>query len=246
MKYFVDIQIPNYEDEYNVEYEASQSIEDILENAIDDLIANTDFFYDAFANYTTQPIGFISEVEAENAVYEGAVKYINTLGDELQICVYQLNDDGHRILLQKNDVKQRLIDRVYEETTCGEFDAKASGYVENCLLKYASVSHWYVIKQPEKEYPLLWFGPSEKIDNKCWLIDPNKEIDLSFWFTEDEWSLIHYMGITDDDCFLVWYFAECGCCVPEIEPIRNACPIVLDESDSREQIIAKLCDLQGE
>ena len=241
MNCLVCVKFKNYEMDFDIEIpDQDADADDIPEDVLEEILDNTGLLSDAFSDHIPKAIGYFTEESAEDAVCNSAVDYINALGDKLPVSVYQVDDENHHRLIHKYNIKEAVLNCIYDEKQSGEFASRASGYIEDCLQTYVSESSWHVLDIPGKEKPVLWFGPTEKVENPCWQIDLNKDVDLSFWFEDNQWSLMHYIGITDDQCFLVWYFDECGCTVPDIEAVRKACPVKLEENDTAESILARL------
>lgn len=126
-----------------------------------------------------------------------------------------------------------LLDMLNEESNTGEFDARLSSYVESCLQLFVEKSSWHI------EDERVWFGIDGQIPLSAWSIHFNKSKDLSIWFESDAWTIMSTIG-DFDDCFLIWYTAECGCWVPDMNEIRKSCPILFDDSDSVKSLFEKV------
>ena len=88
--------------------------------------------------------------------------------------------------------------------------------------------------------PILWFGDSD-IPEEPWMISTSmSEEKLGFWFEVEPWFILESIIEDCDDIFLTWYIAECGLGVPDIESIREKCPIVFDETCTMDEIALKM------
>ena len=61
---------------------------------------------------------------------------------------------------------------------------------------------------------------------------------IQFWFDYD--YLMENLQGAPDQMFLVWYIYECGMYVPDIDEIRECCPVLISESDTPEQLAQKI------
>ena len=78
-----------------------------------------------------------------------------------------------------------------------------------------------------------------------WVIFPDMGRDsIEFWFETDwQMAMAHIIEDYDWQSFDIWYFAECGRDFPDIEEIRNKCPLTLTREDTAEDINKKLNEL---
>lgn len=127
-------------------------------------------------------------------------------------------------------IVKRIIE---EESERGEFCACVGKYVEDCLLAYCEKSRWHI------EENRIWFAPDGVVPKKQWVIDRNTtEDELDFWFTQDTWELMEYVG-DFSEVFLIWYCAECGYSFPDMDEIVESCPIEFNEEDTVQSILEK-------
>lgn len=101
--------------------------------------------------------------------------------------------------------------------------------------------------------PVVWFGLRGEKPVKCWTISraadmfmkrdyaPPHDVERwkAFWF--DTFWVFDWVALTDnDESLIIWMFAECGLVEPDIEPVRERCPIPLREMDTEADLIAKI------
>ena len=129
------------------------------------------------------------------------------------------------------NITDMLLDMLEDDFGTGEFDAVLSGYVENCLMEFVKSRSWHIEKD------CLWFGGEDRLGS--WRIDSaTVQDDLAFWFEYDSWTVMEWLG-NFTECFLIWYTAECGCWTPDMNEIREKCPIPFDKTDTVGSLIAK-------
>lgn len=174
-------------------------------------------------------------IEANRNDYDITVSWIDD-SDEI---IESLVISGADILLEFLD----------NESSSTEFYAKVSGYVEKSFELFVENSTWHLGSMKKdgsiielvsaKDYtgnfnddiPLLWFGPTGKKPENIWIIKYGEELAYG-WFADDEWSLIEYLIDDCSDCFGIWYLAECGRWLPDMEEILKICPIKFEETDT--------------
>ena len=176
--------------------------------------------------------------------------------EEYMIHIVQSSEIGKEISKISISGAEILLEMLEEESTCGEFDAKISGYIEDCLNKYVTSSRWQmgylqedgtisVVRKSQGKHslstPVLFFGiPDMPVDGK-WSIKSNEALP-GYWFEEDQWSLMEFLVDNCSDCFLTWYLAECGNWVPDMLAIIESCPILFEENDSVSAVNQKMND----
>lgn len=76
--------------------------------------------------------------------------------------------------------------------------------------------------------PILWYGTSETPVSPWTIHECMSEKEYGFWEETDEWYIMEYIIDDCDDGFLTWYFPECGRSGPDMDKIKETCPIDLN------------------
>ena len=142
---------------------------------------------------------------------------------------------------------------------CGFFDA-TSEYISISLTRFIKESSWNIalrkgeifiedVKEwpaPQKDgtwidadgtemEPYIWFGDGEPDTyNALWNIHPEMaEYYLGFWFSDEPWRyIVEYDYDGHAGCY--------GGIDPDITPIRESCPILLEKDDTIATIKEKI------
>ena len=94
--------------------------------------------------------------------------------------------------------------------------------------------------------PIIWFGMERDEPIDCWCLSAgsclfqDERLWQYFWYSSDQkydWGIL-LDGQTDS--YVYWMFFECGMDEPSIVPVRQTCPIMLDEEDNNDELIIKL------
>ena len=142
---------------------------------------------------------------------------------------------------------------------CGFFDA-TSEYISISLTRFMEESTWNVALRKEEVFiedvkewpapqkdgswidedgtemePFIWFGNGgPDTYNALWNIYPEMaEYYLGFWFSEEPWRyIVEYDYSGHAGCY--------GGIDPDLTPIRESCPILLEKEDTIDTITAKI------
>lgn len=143
---------------------------------------------------------------------------------------------------------------------CGFVSADYSRYYTS-MENVRQCQRRYRYEDSEGElYPAIWFGLSNEapidcwsiarpvILNKSWRVINNESIEddawKCFWFN-GFWSMDWNQLWGHEHPLITWAFSEFCCDEPveEFEKVKKACPKTLEESDSTDDLLAKLYNL---
>ena len=232
MKLYIQSRIPTWNFEKEIDYDIGDydRIADISPDDLADLIEYLqdelwDFYSDIISGCEVVPRGVFDEREMNSWVCGHARERIESERDNLLL---EISDGNSSISVCIADCLLEMLD---SDSSCGEFDARVGGYVEQCLLDFVNNASWHI------ENGRLWFGLDKCLQE--WCIDSNTTQDnLEFWSDCQSWTIMKHIG-NFDDCFLIWYTAECGYWTPDMNEIREQCPVSFDETDTVETILQK-------
>lgn len=261
MKYIIE------NEQYNFSLETKQLCETIDDIEGQDIDFLSSLIPDALCEYKVSPLGSFSEEEAGNIVYSAAENYLRSIEPSLYLTSKAIDENGaitKKVNIPILDVALSYLENDrYDCVSC----ARVGAYVEACLLDFVAKGVWQVggysqdgafvneemLSHAEvndgaqtwtlngKTYsPCIWYGQPNEKPVKRWLISnqmPNSA--LKFWFEAETWSVISELGDFDDS-FLIWYTAECGYCAPDMDEIRDSCPVSLTKEDTVETIVKKV------
>ena len=265
MKYYLKCHIPNYQ--YRVRTnEYCLTFDDAI-NYIDDII--DEFIKDAFCVEEEEIIGSFDEYEFKEQIYSNAIKLIQSVESYLYFTSLVEVEQTAKIIRRTNiSVKDYIYQRVKELRVDSSFDALMAHIVEEKLFGFLGHSIWHIglrnmedreieiidgctdigwteeynwIFKGELYYPIVWFGPSGYPSIPEWRIDRfTEEEEFSFWFCTDEREVIKYLVRGATDRFIKLYTTECKCLVPDIQWIRNMCPVPIEDGDTVSNFIDKI------
>lgn len=199
--------------------------------------------------------GDIDYYRAYSEFVEATRNAIRSCAESYQMRIEKQNKFGaedNASVISGVDVLLGLLENEAQGT---EFDAKIGGFIESSLIAFVSQSKWRygflnndgtVMSQslnpsepwPPSAVPAVWFGLDDHKPIDKWTIKYGQEIDPN-WFEYDSWLLLDYLVDNSDECFSVWYNAECCYSLPDMEAIIGECPIKFCSSDTIEQINEK-------
>ena len=240
------------EDEIATYYRDNGYFDDLLQDAMSQY--NADFDDD----------GTVDIYSIGAALYDAAKAYIRSC--EVRVTVSSANKDDSPEPIEI-DIKTILEDMIEDRSSCEQWDCDVGSEVESLMNRFMEGASWHTgfrtkagILRSENAgstisfdstsgqwsdngeivLPILWFGYDEPAER--WTIDENIDVfEFSFWFADNENdSLYRVVHDSDNGCFDIWYFAECGRWFPVISEIRENCPIMLEEFDTAEIIKEKI------
>ena len=265
MKYYLESHLPNYE--YIIETkEYCQTIDDAVVY-IGEMI--DDFIRDLFCTEQEKGyMGSFDEYDLEETLYSNVIRLIQRVDSDLYFTSSVKSEASSQIIKKTNiSVNEYIQQRVQDLRDDSSFSALIAGIVEERLLDFVKHSVWHVglhnlqgkeleiqkgctdiewteeknwILKGDLYYPVVWFGPSGYPSTPEWRIcKDTEEEEFEFWFYDDTWSIINHLGRGASEVFLIWYTAECGCTAPDVETIRNICPIPIEEGETVSQFLEK-------
>lgn len=203
-----------------------------------------------------EPISKIRCKDAEATFISKTKENIESNCDDYKITLNLINNSDEVIETIIIDGADILLEFLEDESSCSEFYAKISGYVEKSFELFVDKSFWHfgytksdgtVVEilsatsytgDFNDEKPIVWFGLADEKPEEIWTIKYDQLL-ADAWFNDDQWSLMEYLIEDCNDCFGVWYLAECGRCLPDMEEILKACPIKFEMTDTVEIINQK-------
>ena len=266
MEYYLESHVPGYECIIETK-EYCLTLDDAInyiDNIIDDFIMNS--FY---IEEETQIIeGNFDEYDLEEKIYSKALKYIHNVNSDLYVTSSVKSKDSPDTIRQTDiSLSEYVHQRLEEIQEDSSFYGIVASAVEGRLLDYVDHSTWHVgllnvqgreleiqkgntdieyikgckwVFKGEVYYPVVWFGPSGYPSIPEWRISKEtEEEEFEFWFCTQEWDIIKHLGENVSDVFLIWYTAECGCSAPEMEVIRNMCPVPIEDGDTVSRFLEK-------
>ena len=266
MEYYLESHVPGYECIIETK-EYCLTLDDAInyiDNIIDDFIMNS--FY---IEEETQIIeGNFDEYDLEEKIYSKALKYIHNVNSDLYVTSSVKSKDSPDTIRQTDiSLSEYVHQRLEEIQEDSSFYGIVASAVEGRLLDYVEHSAWHVglrnmqgreleihkgctdieytegnkwILKGDLYYPVVWFGPEGCPSIPEWRICKDiKETDFNFWFYTQTWEIIKYLGKDASDVFLIWYTAECGFSAPDIEAVRNMCPISIEVGDTVSKFLEK-------
>ena len=265
MKYYLECQIPNYR--YRVRTNEYCLTFDNAINYIDDIIY--DFIRDTFFVEEDEIIGVFDEYDLREKIYLNAIKLIQSVNSNLYfISSVEVEQTAKTIRRTIISVREYTYQRVEELREDSSFDELIAHIVEEKLFGFLGHSVWHIglrnmdeneieivggrmdigwteeynwIFKGKLYYPIVWFGPSGYPSIPEWRISRfTEEKEFAFWFCTDEKEVIKYLVREATDRFITWYTAVCKCLVPDIQGIRNMCPVPIENGDTVSDYIEKI------
>lgn len=254
-KYSVECLDNHYsiKDEINVELKDDQTvgIDDVVPIIQDQF---GDEVWQALEPFSLEQHGKYNINKIADNLYALAKEYFEKKTAGININIKEIDTDKPQtvIYIPLASVFQSIID---ERSTCEQMDCDVGGIIESSLLKFVEEGVWRVglkcgdeiitkptwwpepiidndtiiWKKNDCIYkPILWFGISETPVEPWTIHECMSEKEYSFWEETDEWYIMEY--IIDDcyDGFLTWFFPECGRSGPDMDKIKETCPIDLN------------------
>ena len=239
------------------EWIASDTIQDWYQND----------FWDAIELYPHPINGRLKFSDIEENIYDFMRKYIIQISSGVNVILKELNEAGETMDSTRVALSTMLLQMIEGRESCEQkycdvgkvVEKTIDGFVKNGTWHYGFRSKLGIITEKEFwplannendqivwekdgiEYePILWFGDSD-IPEEPWMISTSmSEEKLGCWFEVEPWFILESIIEDCDDIFLTWYIAECGLGVPDIESIREKCPIVFDETCTMDEISLKM------
>ena len=200
-------------------------------------------------------------------IVEAGKEFIRSKTSSIIVKVDELDEQDNVLNTFKISLSAILQDQV--ELRCqDEGGACVAGrFVEHSLFKFVERGQWqfalvrngeYLVDPSEWPVPIIhnnccvwkfgenefepemWFGVPNQAPLDIWKAKAASEKNESIWFEEDEWSILAKIIGDYDDYFMTWYFPECGNSVPDIDEIKNTCPVSWDANDSDESLKSKI------
>ena len=237
------------------------SVQDLVEDHFIKIIDN------AMEQFEVVPCGEFNWEHIIEKMQSEARAYVRKAAKSIHVYADECDSNGNVIKTSELDVEDHLlksVDRRCED----ENSACASGrYIQNSLFKFAERSQWQfglmndgaILYDPvdwpkplqnngviiwgngEKILqPIMWYGLPNQKPYKAWIAVPFDEEKGSIWFANDEWNTLGYVVDDADDYFLTWYFPECGYEIPDIDEIKEACPVHWDKNDTKADLSNKI------
>lgn len=265
MKYYLESHLPDYECIIETK-EYCLTLDDAI-NYIYEII--DDFIRDSFCVEEEKVyMGAFDEYDLEEAQYSNAIGLIQRVDSNLYFTSSIKSEPSSQTIRQTNiPVNEYILQRAQDLRDDSSFTALMASIVERSLLEFVKHSTWHVglrnlqgkeleiqkgcigiewtkeknwVLKGDLYYPVVWFGPSGYPSIPEWRIcKDTEEEEYEFWFYYDTWSIIDHLGRGASEVFLVWYTAECGCTAPDVETIRNMCPIPIEEGETVSKFLEK-------
>ncbi len=252
------------QDDLSIELKDDDTIEDVALNEVisilreeyEDIIVqamDAPIVLDIDGRYNLQDIS--------NRLYPGAKEYIarNIHGVYVHLKEHEDDEVVTDVSIPLAEILGQIID---ERMECESWDCDLGGIIEDSLLRFEQEGSWHfgliaddqvisdvelwpspsrecgnlIWKKDEVVYkPIIWFGNSDT-PVVPWVLYKDMSLEIQeFWMETDEDQFMQAVIEDCNDTFLVWYFAECGRCIPDMDDIKKGCPIDLNsdiESDA--------------
>ena len=249
-EYYLDNSVDGADLETYLE-EASNSLKEYLTENYSDVFY--EILWDLYA--VGKSNGSISYDEAYRKLVDETKENIHKKYGDVFINLFVLKANKAIKASCSVSVEDILIEFLDRETECSEFDAKVGKYVESSIFKFLNSSKWHYGYRnqdgtytevsnasehaaiSDKSCPVLWFGPDNTAPLPKWSIIPGEEHGFQDY---DQWELLDYLVDDCNDCFSIWYLAECGYDLPDMEAILSECPITIDNNDDADAINKKI------
>lgn len=258
------------EDKICVDLYDEDEISDVIQDQIDTYYRDNDLFYDliqeAISRYDGgfDAAGTIGIDSIGKSMYDTARDYVHSY--EIRVTVSAVHKEDFPGIIEI-DIGAILEGLIEDRTLCEQWDCDVGCKVESLMSEFMDEAAWHTgfktnnglitLENANKSIafdgitglwssngdlavPVIWFGYD--VPTALWTIDENiDESSFSFWFVNDESeSLYRVVPGSDNGCFDIWYFAECGRWFPVISEIMDECPISFDASDTAEMIKGKI------
>ncbi len=224
-------------------------------------VIGEDFSYEvintAFETIEKYPLSVFDEMEVESYIYSHAEDYIRSRKNELVIESQHISDTGEVIKTFKISIENYILNRLEEDQIDCQSNCRVGQYIESCLSLFCDKASWHIsiidlsgniVDLEETNRPvcdssniILWFGVKRFGPQTPWIIT-NETSDLSFWFERDSWLFLEAISNMEEGT-LIWYIYECGNWTPDIDLIRQKCPVSFSASDTGKLVIERVKSL---
>ena len=186
------------------------------------------------------------------AAYSATKEYIHANANSIQIYAVEQRDNveiGDQIELRM-DIPSIMCEILDNRSQCEQESIDSGEVMLKSLTKFLSQGVWqygfHSLDDNGASEPILWFGLPGEAPIDCWSLskattffDSENESWKWFWFC-DFWTFAWDILMVDGDIYTTWMFTECGMDEPPIDPVRQSCPIELNENDTNEELLAKV------
>lgn len=261
-----------FSEELEVELTDDQRLSDVIVDYADDVITDAfqSVIEKAMEQYEPEADGFFDIYDITAELYIRADDYIASVASNIHIFADEIDTNGQVASHMELDAVKILQSLIELRPACEMGYIDAGGCVEQSLVKFVAEGSWHfglkaddrIIcdkkewpaprdengktiwdKNGEDLLPIFWFGISGKAPIPIWTIDCNMpENSIAFWFEQHRGYVLEPLLSDPDEGFLIWYLMECGRFVPEVDEIREGCPIDFSADDSADMIARKIND----